>query len=277
MRKLRVGIGQIITRLGDIKGNRERILKFIDRGKQKDVDVIVFPELSTLGFGSGDIYLDKVNENLELVNELVDISRNIKPYLIVGFVDRDERGFFYNAAAIIGNGKILGIHRKVQLVNYRLFDEKRYFAPGTSVNVFDTPWGKTGILICEDVWFPEPARILAFKGAEIIFVLSASPFDRGKPEVWRAFLTSRIYDNILPMVMVNQAGIQDGVTYWGGSMVFDAAGNLTNKARLLEEEFMVAEVNLDLSKVLRRRDIRLRETRLEILQELLNAYKEMQK
>ncbi len=277
MRKLRIGIGQIITRLGDIKGNRERILRFIERGKEENVDVIVFPELSTLGFGSGDIYLDKVNENLELVNELVDISKNIHPYLIIGFVDRDERGFFYNAAAIIGKGNILGIHRKVQLVNYRLFDEKRYFTPGTSVNVFSTPWGKTGILICEDVWFPEPARILAFKGAEIIFVLSASPFDRGKPEVWKAFLTSRIYDNILPFVMVNQAGIQDGVTYWGGSMVFDAAGNLTHQAALLEEEFMVAEVNLDLFRVLRRRDIRLRETRLEILEELLNAYREMQK
>ncbi len=277
MRKLRIGIGQIITRLGDIKGNRERILRFIERGKEENVDVIVFPELSTLGFGSGDIYLDKVNENLELVNELVDLSKNIHPYLIIGFVDRDERGFFYNAAAIIGKGNILGIHRKVQLVNYRLFDEKRYFTPGTSVNVFSTPWGKTGILICEDVWFPEPARILAFKGAEIIFVLSASPFDRGKPEVWKAFLTSRIYDNILPFVMVNQAGIQDGVTYWGGSMVFDAAGNLTHQAALLEEEFMVAEVNLDLFRVLRRRDIRLRETRLEILEELLNAYREMQK
>ena len=277
MRKISVGIGQIITRLGDIQGNRERILKFIEEGKKKNVDVIVFPELSTLGFGSGDIYLDKVNENLQLVEELVEISNNLKPYLIVGFVDRDERGFFYNAAAIIGRGKILGVHRKVQLVNYRLFDEKRYFAPGSSVNVFDTPWGKTGILICEDVWFPEPARILAFRGAEIIFVLSASPFDRGKPEVWEAFLKSRIYDNILPMVMVNQAGIQDGVTYWGGSMVFDAAGNLTHKAELLNQQFLVAEINLDLSRVLRRRDIRLRETRMEILEELLKAYREMQK
>lgn len=277
MRKLRIGIGQIITRLGDIKGNRERILKFIDKGEREGSEVIVFPELSTLGFGSGDIYLDKVSENLQLIDELIDISKDIRPYIIVGFVDRDERGFFYNAAAIIGKGKILGIHRKVQLVNYRLFDEKRYFAPGRSVNVFDTPWGKTGILICEDVWFPEPARILAFKGAEIIFVLSASPFDRGKPEVWEAFLKSRIYDNIIPIVMVNQAGIQDGVTYWGGSMVFDAAGNLTHKASLLEEELMVAEVNLDFSKILRRRDIRLRETRLEILEELLKAYKEMQK
>ncbi len=277
MRKLRVGIGQIITRLGDIRGNRERILRYIDRGVEENVDVIVFPELSTLGFGSGDIYLDKVNENLALIDEIKEMSRNISPYLIVGFVDRDERGFFYNAAAIIGNGEIIGVHRKVQLVNYRLFDEKRYFAPGSSINVFDTPWGKTGILICEDVWFPEPARILAFRGADIIFVLSASPFDRGKPEVWEAFLKSRIYDNILPVIMVNQAGIQDGVTYWGGSMVFDAAGNLTQRAKLLEEEFLVTEINLDLSRVLRRRDIRLRETRIEVLEELLKAYREMQK
>jgi len=277
MRNLRVGIGQIITRLGDIKGNRERILRFIEKGTKENVDVIVFPELSTLGFGSGDIYLDKINENLKLVEELIELSKKIKPYLIIGFVDRDERGFFYNAAGLIGNGKLIGVHRKLQLVNYRLFDEKRYFAPGTRAQVFNAPWGKTGILICEDVWFPEPARILAFRGAEVIFVLSASPFDREKPEVWKTFLTSRVYDNILPIIMVNQAGVQDGVTYWGGSMVFDASGNLLHQAKLLEEEFSVAEVNLELSKVLRRRDIRLRETRFEVIEELLNAYKEMQK
>ncbi len=275
-RFIKIGLAQIATRLGDVQGNKKKILEAIEKGKDSGVDIVLTPELATLGFGSGDIYLDKVQENLEALDEIRKATKK-GPVTIVGFIDQDERGFFYNSAALLADGELFGIYRKVQLVNYRLFDEKRYFKPGSHLPVFQLSFGKIGILICEDVWFPEPARALTFRGAEIIFVLSASPFDRGKIEKWDDFLRERVYDNILPMAMANQAGVQDGVTYWGGSVVIDASGKVVKRGKLLEEDFVVAEIDLEEAKRLRRRDIRVREVRREILEDLLKAYEEMAK
>jgi NAD+ synthase (glutamine-hydrolysing) len=272
---LRVGLAQIVTRLGDVQGNRDRIIASLERGKKEDVHIVLFPELSTLGYGSGDIYLDKVEDNLAALDEIREATKTLGLFAVLGYVEKDNLGFFYNSAALLGNGEHLGTYRKVQLVNYRLFDEKRYFKRGSRLPVFETPFGRLGILICEDVWFPEPARALTFRGAEVILVLNSSPFDRGKVERWREILTMRVYDNLLPIAFVNAAGVQDGVTYWGGSMVVSAAGDLIACGALMEEDFVVCDIDIDESKRLRRRDIRVREVRREILQELLRAYEEM--
>ncbi len=276
MKKLRIALAQIETKLGDVQGNKKKIIEGIFKAKELDADIIVTPELSTIGFGSGDIYLDKVNENLDALEEIRISLEEAGITGVIGFVDRDERGFFYNAAAIIVNGEIIGKYHKVQLVNYRLFDEKRYFKPGSKLPVFRTPHGILGVLICEDVWFPEPSRAVTFRGAEILIVLSASPYDRDKNNLWKDFLRERVRDNILPAVFVNQSGIQDGVTYWGGSMALSASGKIVRELPLLEELIEVVEIDLEESKRLRRRDIRVREVRREILEELLNAYEDMQ-
>ncbi len=276
MEKLRIALAQIETKLGDVQGNKKKIIDSIFKAKELDAQMVVTPELSTIGFGSGDIYLDKVNENLDALEEIRLALEEAGLTGIIGYIDRDERGFFYNAAAIIVNGKLIGKYHKVQLVNYRLFDEKRYFKPGSKLPVFKTPQGILGVLICEDVWFPEPSRAVTFRGAEVLIVLSASPYARGKNNLWKDFLRERVRDNILPAVFVNQSGIQDGVTYWGGSMAFNASGKIIKELPLLEETVDVVEIDLEESKRLRRRDIRVREVRREILEELLNAYEDMQ-
>lgn len=274
-RIIKVGIAQIATKLGDVSGNKKKIIEALRRAADEKVNLLLTPELATLGFGSGDIYLDKVEENLEALNEIKAETQNKNTWIIVGYVEKDSRGFYYNSALLIGEGEFQGNYRKVQLVNYRLFDEKRYFKPGNKLPVFDTPFGRIGILICEDVWFPEPARAVTMRGAEILFVLSASPFDRGKNELWEEYLKVRVYDNILPLVFANQAGVQDGVTYWGGSMILNPRGQIIKRAKLLDEDFITAEIDLEDAMRLRRRDIRVREIRGEILEELMNAYKEM--
>ncbi len=276
MEKLRIALAQIETKLGDVEGNKKKIIDSIFRAKELGAEIVVTPELSTLGFGSGDIYLDKVNENLDALEEIQLTLEETGLTGVIGYVDRDERGFFYNAAAIIVNGKLIGKYHKVQLVNYRLFDEKRYFKPGSKLPVFKTPHGILGVLICEDIWFPEPSRAVTFRGAEVLIVLSASPYDRGKNNLWKDFLRERVRDNILPAVFVNQSGIQDGVTYWGGSMVLSASGKIIKELPLLEETIDVVEIDLEESKRLRRRDIRVREVRREILEELLKAFEDMQ-
>ncbi|MDI6851422.1 MAG: nitrilase-related carbon-nitrogen hydrolase [bacterium] len=274
---LKAGIAQISSRLGDIEFNKKQIINGLNLGKEKGADIVVFPELSLIGFGSGDIYLDKVEENLEALKAIVEEAGKLNIWAIVGYVEKDERGFFYNTAALLGEGEIKGKFAKTQLTNYRLFDEKRYFKPGSNLPVFNTPFGKIGILICEDVWFPEASRALTFRGAEVIFVLSASPFDRGKIEIWDNFLKVRVLDNIIPVVFVNMSGIQNGVTYWGGSAYYSASGKLVKRLKLLEDDFDIVQIDLEEAKRLRRRDIRVREVRREILEEVLKAYEEMSK
>ncbi|MEN3044573.1 MAG: nitrilase-related carbon-nitrogen hydrolase [Candidatus Hydrothermales bacterium] len=274
MKKLKVFLAQLSTKLGDVKGNEEKILEALELAKKERVSLFVTPELSTLGYGSGDIYLDKVNENLE---SLERIKAKIDDfYSIIGYVEKDSHGFFYNSACLISKKNIVGNYRKVQLVNYRLFDEKRYFKRGSKLPVFDIGNVKIGILICEDLWFPEPSRVMALKGADLIVVLGASPFERFKKEIWENFLIQRARDNIIPFVFCNQAGCQDGVTYLGYSMYVSAGGKILKTGKLLEEDYITVEVDLEESKRLRRRDTRLRELRREILEELIKAYEEME-
>ncbi len=274
MKKVKVFLAQLSTQLGDVKGNEKKILKAIERAKKEKVFIFVTPELSTLGYGGGDIYLDKVDENLVSLDR---IKREIDDfYAIIGYVEKDSYGFFYNSACLIHNKKIIGNYRKVQLVNYRLFDEKRYFKRGTKLRVFDLGEMKIGILICEDVWFPEPSRAMALRGADLLIVLGASPYERFKKEIWEDFLVQRARDNIIPLVFCNQAGCQDGVTYLGYSMYVSASGNIVKTGELLEEDYVLIEVDLEEAKRLRRRDTRLRELRKEILEELLKAYEEME-
>ena len=274
-RIIRVAVAQIATRLGDVEGNKRKILQAIERAERENAHILLTPELATLGFGSGDIYLDKVEENLEALEEIKAHTHEV--WAIVGFVEKGPAGVYHNAAALLGEGELKGVYRKVQLVNYRLFDEKRYFQPGNRLPVFDTPFARLGILICEDVWFPEPARAMTFRGAELLMVLSASPYDRGKPELWRNYLQERVYDNILPLVFANQAGVQDGVAYWGGSMALSAQGEILHEAAFLDEDFFVVDIDLNEALRLRRRDIRVREVREQILRELLEAHREMER
>ncbi|MGB9824438.1 MAG: carbon-nitrogen hydrolase family protein [Candidatus Hydrothermia bacterium] len=276
-RTIKVGIAQISSRLGYIEYNEKKIVEALERGKNSGAHIVVFPELTTMGYGSGDIYLDKVDENLESLKRILKRTEELKIWAIIGFVDKDERGFFYNSAALINSGRIIGKYAKTQLVNYRLFDELKYFKAGSTLPVFETPFGKIGILISEDLWFPEPARALTFRGAEVIFALSASPFDRGKIDTWDDFLKVRVLDNILPVVFANMCGVQEGITYWGGSAVYSASAKIIKRLKLLEEDFEVIEVDLEEAKRLRRRDIRVREVRREILEEVLRAYEEMSK
>ncbi len=273
MRKVKVSLLQLSTKLGAIEENTKKIIRGIERARKKGADIIVTPELATLGYGSGDIYLDKVNENLKAVEKIKKRVGNF--YLILGYVEEDNKGFFYNSAALIHKKKIIGNYRKVQLVNYRIFDEKRYFKPGNKMPVFNTEFGKIGILICEDVWFPEPPRAMALRGAEVLFVIGASPYERKKDEIWINYLKQRVYDNILPVVFCNQAGCQDGVTYLGFSMYVNAQGEIVKKGKLTEEDMIVFDIDLDEYKRLRRRDIRLREVRKKVLEDLLEAFEEM--
>jgi NAD+ synthase (glutamine-hydrolysing) len=268
----RIALAQVVPTLGNIEENTERILRHLGRAQEEKADLFLTPELALIGYGCGDLFLDRVAENLEALDR---IRKEVKDcYAVIGYVEEDEEGLLHNAAALLREGRVLGTYRKAHLANYRLFDEKRYFQPGNTCPVFETSFGKIGIAICEDLWHPEPSRAMALRGARLIACLSSSPYNWGKPDLWEAFLRERVNDNLCYLAFCNQAGCQDGATYWGGSMVLSPRGEVVARAKLIEEDFVVAEIDLREVERVRSRDLRVREVRREILEDLLRAYEE---
>lgn len=272
VRTVRIGLAQIEPGQGDVEGNAERILRHVKLARREKVDLLLTPELALIGYGCGDIFLDKVEENEEALERITEKVRGF--YAIIGHVEEDADGFLYNAAALVKDGRVLGRYRKADLANYRLFDEWRYFKPGDKCPVFETDFGRIGITICEDLWHPEPARAMAFRGALLIACISASPYDWGKEGLWDAFLRERVHDNLVFMAFANQAGCQDGATYWGGSKILSPTGEVLAEAKLVSEDFVTADLDLGEVARVRRRDLRLRDVRRPILEELLGAYEE---
>ncbi|MEJ2050498.1 MAG: nitrilase-related carbon-nitrogen hydrolase, partial [Calditrichota bacterium] len=175
MRTLRLALAQINHVVGDLEGNYQKIVHYINEARKHGADLIAFPELVITGYPPEDLLLkpEFIQDNLSYLNKLLDHTKDIT--VIVGFVDRLDD--IYNAAAILHQQKIAGIYHKNFLPNYGVFDEDRYFQSGQEVQVFNLNDVRIGINICEDIWYPGgPTRDQALYGAaEVIVNLSSSP------------------------------------------------------------------------------------------------------
>ena len=188
---LRVALAQINTTVGDVKGNKEKILKNILAAKESAADIVVFPELAISGYPAEDLLLKP--QFLEAVkialDQVADRTRGI--CAIVGFPESAEDD--YNSAAVCVEGKIVGIYRKTHLHNYGVFDESRYFMAGYEPMVIQLGQWRIGLTICEDIWLPgapESQEVL-IGGARCIINISASPFFAGKAVSRNRMLTTR--------------------------------------------------------------------------------------
>ena len=166
---LRIALAQINVTVGDLKGNVKKILNFTRQAQRLKADIVTFPEMAICGYPPEDLLLKKhfVSDSLKMLDSLIEKISDI--VVIVGFVDRDKKGNLYNAAGLIDKGKLEGICHKIELPNYGVFDEKRYFQPGKSPFVFAL--GKTvlGVNICEDIWVKGGvAKYQADQGARLI-------------------------------------------------------------------------------------------------------------
>jgi len=169
---------------------------------------------------------------------------------VLGFVEEGAGHRFFNASAYFEGGEIRHIHRKAYLPTYGIFDEARYLAAGERIRAFDTALGRLAILICEDLWHPAVPAIAAWDGAEIIVCPSASP-GRGlgqegpfqNASTWER--TIRTCGDLLTsfVIYANRVGYEDGACFWGGSEVVAPSGEPVAKARYLEEELLVAELD----------------------------------
>ncbi|HLG24615.1 MAG TPA: nitrilase-related carbon-nitrogen hydrolase [Candidatus Nanoarchaeia archaeon] len=237
---MKIAIAQTNPKVGDLENNTKKIISLIRKTK---ADIIVFPELSITGYSPQDLLLNKnfVNKNLECLNLIVGSTKN--KAVVVGFVERDNlnNSFIYNSAAVIKDGQIIAVHRKVCLPNYTVFDEKRWFSKGNDATVFELNGKRIGVNICEDIWFSEIAKMQKEKGAEIIINLSASPYRSGKTEKIESVIGQRWNETGIPIIFVNQTGSQDGIVYYGHSLYFKD-GKVIKKCRDFEEDMIIVEV-----------------------------------
>jgi predicted amidohydrolase len=246
---LTVGLAQIDCVLGDVAGNAERHLAWIERARAEGVDLLVFPELSLTGYR-----LLHLTSRVALAPGspvLARLAAAAGPMsVLLGFVEEDERGLLHNSAVLLQGGVPAYVHRKLYLPTYGIFQEERFFGAGKRLELAPLPWGKTGVLICEDLWHPELARRLAAAGAKLLVVLSAGPGRIGAGalpathETWEMLTRSTALLNTCWVVYCNRVGWEEGSFYPGGSHVVRPGGELAGLAPILEEDLLVVELDL---------------------------------
>ncbi|OPX34678.1 MAG: NAD+ synthase [Desulfobacteraceae bacterium 4484_190.1] len=245
MRTLRICLAQINTTVGDFSGNTEKILSCIEHARDFGVDIVTFPEMAVTGYPPEDLLLMPrfIKANLDCLEQIIEASSGI--CVITGFVDKKDD--IYNSAAIIQNRELCGIYHKIYLPNYGVFDEHRYFQAGSEIPVFNLADTVIGINICEDIWYPGgPASTQALIGnAEVIVNISASPYHSEKGYSRKRMLSTRAADNIVIVAFNNLVGGQDELIFDGGSLIFDQKGELISEGKQFEEDFIIADLNLD--------------------------------
>jgi NAD+ synthase (glutamine-hydrolysing) len=250
MRKLRIGMSQINTTVGDFAGNMRKIVEAIAAARPLGVDLLTFPELAICGYPPEDLLFKPqfIEENLKSLEKVVKQTSGLA--VIVGFVD--AKSDIYNAAAIINDGKLVSIYHKIYLPNYGVFDENRYFQAGRECPVYTILGVGIGINICEDIWYEAgPATAQAYAGAEVIVNISASPYHFGKENDRERMLSTRASDNVAIIVYDNLVGGQDELVFDGNSMVLSEKGQLLARGKQFEEDLVV--VDLDVEAVFRTR------------------------
>ena len=254
-----IAMAQIETHLGDVDANLSLHLDTIEQARAQDAELVVFPELSLTGYALQDLTPNVARRPVPedpTFGPLLKASKDID--LIVGFVEADRRHRFYIAAVYLSQGQVLHVHRKVYLPTYGLFDEGRFFAWGDHVRAFESPFGRIGMLICEDFWHTSPPYLLWLDGAEILFLISASPGRgiSGDERLESARWVERVnqaYASLFTTYVIhtNRVGFEDGLHFWGGATAFNPDGELL--ARGPDHEPALTIVQLDLAQLHRTR------------------------
>ncbi len=239
----------------DVQNNLDRLLNIV---KKNEADMYIFPELYLTGYLIRDkIFERAISVEDEIFEKIVKSAKD--KILIFGFPERAEN--IYNSAAVIVDGEIK-VARKLYLPNFGPFEEKLYFKEGEKPFIVDTKFGKLGVQICYDAFFPEIAKMQALNGANIIVNISASPIT--SRAMFEKIIPARAIENTVFFAYVNWAGLQRTMEFWGGSMLYSPKGELLYKAPYFEEDIYTIEINLDDIAIARRVRPTLRDTRKEL-------------
>ena len=242
---IRLALSQINITVGDLAGNRDKILDHVHRARDLGAHIVVFPELAIPGYPPEDLLFKPrfIQSNLDVLNELVQATQGVAA--IFGFVDRHDD--IYNAAAIACDGRLIDVYHKTYLPNYGVFDEDRYFQSGKTAGVYCLNGITFGVTICEDIWYPGgPAREQALAGdAEVLINISSSPFHDGKELLREQMIATRATDNSAVLAFCNLVGGQDELIFDGGSLIVDQEGRVIARSPRFEEDLLVADVDVD--------------------------------
>lgn len=247
----RIAVAQIDVRVGDIDHNLKHHIDYVDEARSNGARIIIFPELSLTGYCIRDLVYDVTHvsyHNYPNFEKLLELSKEI--HIVAGGVEETSGCKLHNAVFLFANGGMKVVHRKIYLPTYGMFEENRYFLPGDSVHSFDTPIGRWGTLICEDLWHLPLPYLLAQDGAEVIVGISASPTRLGgdtndEPAVAEINLEHhKTYARLLScyIIFCNRVGFEDGVSFWGGSTIISPGGTIIQQAPFFDDAMIYADI-----------------------------------
>ncbi|MFN2384107.1 MAG: nitrilase-related carbon-nitrogen hydrolase [Gemmatimonadota bacterium] len=231
--------------LGDLAANLVTHRRQAEAAAADGAELIVFPELSLTGYALGDLVAAvALDDGDPRWAEVCALSAATD--VVAGFVERGADGYLYNAAGYFHGGAALHVHRKAYLPTYGAFDEGRFFSPGRTFEVFDAPWGRGALLICEECWHPAVAHAAAMRGADVLIAISNAPgrgpVDGGwvSQRAWREIVATyaRLYGVWVPFA--SRVGYEEGMIFAGGSAVFAPDGSAVASAGFLDPEELTA-------------------------------------
>ncbi len=249
---LQICVAQLNFVVGDMPGNARKIIDAATRAYAEGARLLITPELSICGYAAEDLllrpaFIDACDDALKTVaHELAGLKGM---HVVVG---HPEGGGVrtrsvavtrrHNRASVVCEGRVVCHYDKRELPNYQVFDERRYFTPGNGVGVFEVAGVRVGLLICEDAWFDEPARLARDAGAQVLAVLNASPFHAGKGPEREQRMRERVVDCGLPLIYAHLVGGQDEVIFEGRSFALNAEGQVVARAEGFREAMLAVHV-----------------------------------
>ncbi|WP_101925100.1 NAD+ synthase [Luteimonas rhizosphaerae] len=245
-RSLRIALAQFDFPVGAVDSNAERIAAMIVEARDEyAADIVVFPELAISGYPPEDLLM-RPAFLIDCETALMQVAKDVRGIVAIVGWPESAGSVLYNSASVLRDGKVERTYRKRELPNYNVFDERRYFHvdPDGGSCVFDVKGVPVGLVICEDLWFPEPLHDTAREGAELVLVPNASPYERGKHRQRDALLAERTRENNVALAYVNVVGGQDALVFDGASVVADADGTVHPAAVAFDDQWLVVDYDV---------------------------------
>lgn len=263
---MKIALASIRPNLLDKQANIKKMEKYIKKAK---ADFYVFGEMALTGYALKDEVRDTAEDiNGLSIKQIKKLAEKNNCYIVFGMPLKNDKveGLIHNSAILIHPDGKIDTYNKCFLTTFGPFEEKIYYDEGENFQVCDTKFGKIGLIICYDLFFPELCKLYSMQGANIIICISASPSTTRK--YFETILPTRAIENTVFMIYVNLVGTQEDLVFWGGSQVYDPLAKLLVKAPYFKESIISCDIDLNYVKIARSNRPVLRDIRPEIYNDL---------